>query len=329
MKQLLLFLLIALFSISLIAQNRISRRQYIETYKDIAIREMFQSGIPASITLAQGCLESDDGNSPLASDANNHFGIKCKSDWKGERSYHDDDQKNECFRKYRDAIDSYIDHTKYLVETPRYSYLFKLSRTDYNAWAKGLRASGYATDPNYAPRLIKIIEDEKLYIYDSLEPGQVPNQNIIVREGKKNDQYSAKEKSRSGFGNISLNPYSRRETFKINGLDIVYVKAGDTYESIAREFDMKEWEILTYNNLEKDAAQPEPDTYLFLQRKKWRAEQGNDIHIVQPRETMVMISQKYGVALGSLYCKNHMKRGTEPVAGTKIYLRKIKPREKK
>lgn len=329
MKQLFFIFILSLFSITLFAGDRISRREYIDTYKEIAIQEMLKSGIPASITLAQGCLESDDGNSPLAKDANNHFGIKCKSDWKGERSYHDDDQKNECFRKYRDAKQSYIDHTDYLTQTPRYGYLFKLSRTDYSAWANGLRAAGYATDPNYGPRLIKIIQDEQLFVFDSLEPGDLPNQNLLVREGKKNDHFSAKEKHQNGFTNLSLNPFSHREIFKINGLDIVYTQAGDTYESIANEFEMKEWEIRTYNNLKKDAAQPEPGMYLFLQRKKFRAEKGKDIHIVQPRETMYTISQKYGVAIGALYCKNHLKRGTEPVPGSKIYLRKMKPRVKK
>jgi hypothetical protein len=328
MKQLSFVFILSILSLSLFAQAKISRREYIETFKTIAIREMLQSGIPASITLAQGCLESDCGNSPLAIEANNHFGIKCKSDWKGERSYHDDDQKNECFRKYRNAEDSYNDHTEYLVQTPRYSYLFKLSKTDYNAWANGLRAAGYATDPNYAARLIKIIEEEQLYVFDSLEPGDLPDQNILVREGKQNNQYKEKEKHQAGFGNIALNPYSKRETFKINGLDIVYVKSGDTYASIAKEFEMKEWEIRTYNSLKRDSPQPEPDKYLFLQRKRCRAEKGNDIHVVKPRETMYDISQQYGVALSALYFKNHMKKGTQPAAGTKIYLRKMKPRKK-
>jgi len=165
MRQISIFFLSALLFIPSItfAQNKLSRREYIETYKVLAVREMFRSGIPASITLAQGCLESENGNSLLAKSANNHFGIKCKKDWKGERSFHDDDEKGECFRKYRDANESYIDHTDYLVETPRYGYLFKLSRTDYNAWAQGLKAAGYATDPNYAARLIKIIE-EKIFL---------------------------------------------------------------------------------------------------------------------------------------------------------------------
>jgi LysM repeat protein len=331
MRQLIISFLSALLFIPSIifAQNRPSRRDYIETYKVLAVREMFRSGIPASITLAQGCLESENGNSPLAKSANNHFGIKCKKEWKGERSYHDDDEKGECFRKYRDANDSYIDHTDYLVQTPRYGYLFKLSRTDYNAWAHGLKAAGYATDPNYAARLIKIIEDEKLFVYDSLESGDLPPQSILAREGKKSDQYLAKEKHQASFKNITINPYSRRETFKINDLEIVYVKAGDTYESIANEFDMKEWEIHAYNNIRKDAAQPEPETFLFIQRKKCRAQKGTETHVVQPRETMYSISQKYGVSLSALYFKNRMKKGTEPVAGSKVYLRKMKPRPKK
>jgi LysM repeat protein len=326
-----LFLLISLLIVSTLSvhsQNKMSRRDYINTFKELAIKEMHRSGIPASITIAQGCLESDNGNSELSQRSNNHFGIKCKSDWKGEREYKDDDEKNECFRKYRTAYESYVDHTDYLMQTPRYAYLFKISHKDYNAWATGLRAAGYATDPNYAARLIKIIEDEGLQSLDNISPEGLSDQNIFAREGKTNRTEPKREKKRDSFKNVTLNPFGSREIESKNGLDMITVKVGDTFESIAAEMGMKTWEIHRYNDLTKDAPQPEANTFLYIQRKRCRALKGNDFHSVQPRETLHDISQKYGVTMNSLYCKNRMKKGTEPRVGSKLYLRKLKPRTK-
>jgi hypothetical protein len=327
-----IFLLLPLLILSIypaLSQNKISRREYIETYKEFAVREMHRSGIPASITIAQGCLESENGNSPLAQRSNNHFGIKCKNDWKGAREYHDDDKQNECFRKYRSVYESYVDHTDYLQQTPRYAYLFKLSNKDYNAWANGLKAAGYATDPNYATRLIKIIEEEGLNRYDDIKPEGLPDQNIFAREGKTNNSEAKREKSQGTFKNITLNPYGNREIKSKNGLDIVYVKVDDTFESIADDLGMKTWELHLYNDLRKDAPQPEANTFLYIQRKRGRALKDNDFHTVRPNETMHDISQEYGITLRSLYFKNRMKKGTEPRAGSKLYLRKMKPRDKK
>lgn len=324
----LLFFLLIVSAFSAGAQNKMLRRDYIEMYKELAIREMHRSGIPASITMAQACLESENGNSSLAQKSNNHFGIKCKSDWKGEREYKDDDEKNECFRKYRTIYESYIDHTDYLTQTPRYAYLFKLSNKDYNAWANGLKAAGYATDPNYAARLIKIIEDENLQQLDDVKPEGLSDQNIFALKGKTHERTNKEEKDREAFKNITLNPFGSREIKNKNGLDIIYVKAGDTYESIAAEMGMKTWEIHQYNDLKKDAPQPEANTFLYIQRKHCKALKENEFHVVQPRETMHDISQKYGVSLRSLYFKNRMKKGTEPRAGSTLYLRKMKSKSK-
>ena len=161
-NRLVLFLL--LFSFQLSAQN-MTRNEYIDKYKDEAIYQMKKYKIPASITLAQGILESGDGNSELAKKSNNHFGIKCHSDWEGERVYHDDDKKDECFRKYNKVRDSYDDHSEFLLR-PRYAALFEYALTDYKSWAKGLKKAGYATNPNYAKHLIKIIEENELYKLD-------------------------------------------------------------------------------------------------------------------------------------------------------------------
>src|SRR5215218_7448887 len=143
------------------AETKNTREQYINKYKDDAVRDMKKTGVPASITLAQACLESQDGNSPLALEANNHFGIKC-ANWTGDTYIQDDDTRNECFRKYNDVLHSYDDHSDFLRTRPRYAELFLLDITDYTGWAKGLKKAGYATNPQYAERLIKIIEDNKL-----------------------------------------------------------------------------------------------------------------------------------------------------------------------
>lgn len=168
--------------IPLHGQN-LTRAQYIEKYKDIAIRQMNRHKIPASITLAQGCLESDNGNSSLARKANNHFGIKCHKGWLGGRYKHDDDSKGECFRRYDSAAESYADHSNFLTNRPRYASLFDLEITDYKAWAHGLKAAGYATDPKYAQLLINIIEDYKLYQYDI--PDALHKAKSDLKEAKK------------------------------------------------------------------------------------------------------------------------------------------------
>jgi LysM repeat protein len=328
MKQSLFIIVTILLFITLFAnsQTRMSRKEYIDTYKNIAIKEMHRSGIPASITMAQGCLESENGNSVLARKSNNHFGIKCKKDWKGARTYYNDDKLHECFRVYRSVEDSYIDHTNFLMENPRYRHLFNLSHKDYNAWAHGLKKAGYATDRNYAPRLIKIIKDEELYLLDEITPEQLPDQNILAREGKTNRIDKAKNKVQEAFDNITLNPYQQREVLEINGLEAIYTIAGDTYESIAREFNMKLWEIYLYNDLPRDAPQPPVNTFLYLERKNYVAQKGNDFHVLKPGETMHDVAQKYGITLNRLYRLNRMKKGEKPVAGNKLYLRKKKPR---
>jgi len=324
-----LFIISVLIGQVSFAQTKLTRKEYIETFKWIAVREMQRSGIPASITMAQACLESENGNSELSQKSNNHFGIKCKSDWTGGRSFHDDDEKNECFRKYNSVEDSYVDHTDYLVNTKRYKYLFNLSNTDYNAWAKGLREAGYATDPQYAQRLIKIIEDEELHSLDKIKPNEIPSGNILASKGKNATRESAKEKHIETFGNLTINPYSHRDVKTLNDLDIIYVKADDTYEAIAQEFEMKTWEIYVYNDLEKDAPQPKENDFLYLQRKHGRALKGNDTHILKTQETMYSVAQRYGITLNRLYRLNRMKKGEKPVVGNPIYLRKMKPKDKK
>ena len=160
-------LLLFIFAALVLRAQNLSREQYIEKYKDIAIQQMHKHKIPASIILAQACLESSDGNSALARKANNHFGIKCHDGWRGKKFKQDDDERNECFRKYEKAVDSFTDHSNFLCSRTRYASLFDLPSTDYKAWAHGLKAAGYATNPKYAQLLINIIEEYKLYEYDT------------------------------------------------------------------------------------------------------------------------------------------------------------------
>ena len=191
MKKIHCFLLFFILSTNLFAQ-KLTIEQYIDMYKDIAMKEMVRSGVPASITLAQGILETDYGNSPLVKKSNNHFGIKCKETWKGPSVSHDDDAPQECFRKYEDAIASYIDHSDFLRTRKHYHFLFDLDPLDYKAWAYGLKKAGYATNPNYPMILIKYIETYKLHNYSLMAMGKKPdtNKEIARAEPKKEENTS-------------------------------------------------------------------------------------------------------------------------------------------
>ena len=177
MKQVVLTLFCALLALSLSAQS--VQQQYIEKYAPVAVAEMQRSGVPASITLAQGLLESGSGRSTLATKGNNHFGIKCHSKWTGDTIHADDDRKNECFRKYKSADESFRDHSDFLRYSDRYKFLFELERTDYKGWAYGLKQAGYATDPTYASKLIKYVEDYNLSRYDTLTPEQAFHRPLV------------------------------------------------------------------------------------------------------------------------------------------------------
>lgn len=308
------FLVILLVSITVIvcdvqsiyaqpAERRTTRKEYIETYKDDAIREMQRSGVPASITLAQGILESGDGNSPLAVYGKNHFGIKCHTGWKGKTMHLDDDEKNECFRKYKDVYESYRDHSNFLSSRSRYDFLFDLKITDYKGWAKGLKKAGYATNPKYANLLIQLIEDHELYQYDSY--AKVPPRKI--------------KKTRTS---TTLATTGITRIIKLhNNIKYIKVKEGDTYQQITRDYNMNLWQILKYNDLNKSDVLKAGDI-IYLQPKKSKA--AEEFHIVKEGETMRDISQFYGVKLKKLYKKNNLIVGTQPNVGDKIHLKNKK-----
>jgi len=282
----------------------ITGKSYIENYKDLAIKEMLRSGVPASITLAQGMLESDNGNSRLAKKANNHFGIKCHKNWTGPKIYHDDDTRGECFRKYKSVYESFQDHSDFLMSSSRYSFLFELDMTDYKGWAKGLKKAGYATSVTYAEMLIRIIEENELHQYDLKGASEAGNQKILKAQ---------KDKS---SGNLA-----GREVLLRNRVKYIIVKPEDNFRSLQEEFDLLPYEIFKYNDLARDQ-ELKAGQVLYLQPKRNRAEAGNAIHTVKEGETMLQISQMYAVKPEKLYYKNLMYPGQDIKPGTKISLRK-------
>jgi LysM repeat protein len=274
--------------------------QYIETYKDIAIREMNTYGIPASITLAQGILESSSGNSPLAKTANNHFGIKCKTDWKGETYIQDDDEKNECFRKYKTVLESYEDHSKFLKERQRYAFLFDLPRNDYKAWAQGLKQAGYATNPNYPQLLIRYIEEHKLHQYDEAIAQKIDQEIKITPSPKEKNTYKINEQAEVSIG-------GKRTVKFYNNTPYVIAKSGDDVAQLAKELEMFEWQIYKYNDMKKGSIISAGDRiYTKPKRRK------SDVASYTPKqgETYTEISQRFGIKRSRILLLNNIEENT-------------------
>ena len=281
---------------------------YIRKYSYLAINEMHYSKIPASITMAQALLESRFGTSELAVNANNHFGIKCQTGWEGPTYTYQDDDDNTCFRQYGSIQESFRDHSHFLMNRPRYAGLFKLDPNDYSAWCHGLKQAGYATNPNYAILLIRIIEDYKLYLLDGMQPLVEPM----------NSTYDI------------LIPLTMPEmappvprVFHRNRINFIIAGEGETIESLTRQLKKLKWEIRKYNEIPKDQ-DIRAGQVVYLQPKRRQAEPGYTIHVVEPGETMYSISQTYGVQLKWLYKRNSMEPGTEPAVGDEIWLRGMK-----
>ena len=293
MKRLLIYLLTIFVCLSLQAQTRNKQYEdYIKQYRDLAVDEMKKYHIPASITLAQGLLESGAGQSTLARKSNNHFGIKCGSDWQGKTVRHNDDARGECFRAYKHPKQSYEDHSKFLAGRPRYASLFKLKITDYKGWARGLKKAGYATDPRYAQRLIDIIE-----LYDL-------------------DKYDKK----GGLKWMKENP-NPHQPYIANGLLYMVVRAGDTWKSISKEFDISQKKLRKYNDLYK-GYELQPGDILYLEKKNRKAQKEHIVHVLRAGESMYLISQKYGIRLKNLYKLNKMDADEPaPEVGTILRLR--------
>jgi LysM repeat protein len=292
-----------------VAQN-MTAQEYIQQYKDLAISEMKRMGVPAAITLAQGLLETENGNSDLLKASNNHFGIKCKSTWTAETVSHDDDAPGECFRKYKTAEDSYRDHSNFLRGNSRYDFLFKLDPSDYKGWAYGLRKAGYATNPRYPQILIKNIEDNNLEQYTLEGLNEVPHFDAT----KYSDDPEKKDSETNVDATASVAPVS----LMINGSKALYVPEGTSLLAVATENRINLEKLLTINDLTKDGLL-DKGQYIFLEKKKKEGDQ--DFCIAQPNETLYDIAQKHGVILQNLYVYNQLTADDFIVAGTKIFLR--------
>jgi LysM repeat protein len=303
-----------------------SVNDYIISYKDLAVTEMRRTGVPASITLAQGIIESDCGHSSLAREGNNHFGIKCHNGWTGPTITHDDNRRNECFRKYDRAEDSFYDHSDFLKSGSRYSFLFSINSTDYKAWAHGLKKAGYATNPDYANMLIRTIEENNLWSFDRgynpvIQASQVP---VPVKEPVKLPNRDTTKKSVPVF-TASTSVMARvPRIMENNRVQYIIVKDGDTVEKLENEFQLLKWELSKYNELKNDFRLV-PGQILYLQPKRDKAEPGKDYYNTVDGDTMYLISQRFGIKLRKLYEMNRMDDGSEPEAGKKIWLRNIKP----
>jgi LysM repeat protein len=267
--------------------QEISRKEYIEKYSSLAVKQMHQYKIPASITLAQGILESNNGNSRLAVKANNHFGIKCHG-WEGKKIFADDDKKNECFRNYKNVLESFVDHSLFLNKYSRYEFLFDYKITDYKSWAKGLKKAGYATNSKYPELLIKIIEENKLYQFDR----EKIDKNLI-----------------SGKRNIYMHP---------NKIKYVISQNQETYETIAKSLNIKLKQILKYND-DKKLSVLKVGTKVFIQPKRNRSKQRT--HVVNKGEDLRSISQTYGIKIKSLKKRNELILKNGLNNGDKLRLR--------
>lgn len=311
--------------------RRITREEYIEEYAPLAVEAQEEYGIPASITLAQGILESDNGNSRLATEGNNHFGIKCKSDWKGRKMYHDDDELDECFRAYRTAEESYEDHSIFLSTGQRYASLFDLEITDYEGWAHGLKAAGYATNPAYAERLIKIINDNKLYKYDDPstrrggeKPGVTTAEVVVApapvlyrppreyyqwSEGIDPDNYTVALSSVGGYG-ILIN----------NSTRYIVAREGDTLRKLAHSTGISAGRLRRLNNMERGDEVAEGDI-IYIEEKPHNYFGEQTIYIVAVGDSLASISQRFGVSVKGLKRMNKaVLGGEEPYPGEELRL---------
>lgn len=272
---------------------------YIDQYKDLAIEQMLKYNIPASITLSQGLLESGAGRSWLTKSSNNHFGIKCHG-WTGRRVFHDDDERGECFRAYDNPRQSFEDHSRFLATQSRYARLFNYSRTDYKSWARGLKQCGYATNPQYASKLIQIIELYNLNQYD---------------KAKKFDQFMVKHSTEDGVA-----PDGYFHVIKAyNKNYYVIARKGDSFQSLSKELCIGKRKLAKYNERSyKEELAAGDVIYLKKKRKKATKEYKNRPHIVQIGESMYLISQKYGIRLSSLYKKNHLSPDYQIKVGDKL-----------
>jgi LysM repeat protein len=342
-KQVWSYLVIGLFiSVQSVAQSpAITIEEYVNTYKEIAMKEMVRTGVPASITLAQGIVETENGNSKLVKKSNNHFGIKCKETWTGPSVSHDDDAPGECFRKYGSAEESYIDHSNFLVTRKHYAPLFTLDPLDYKAWAYGLKKSGYATNPRYPEMLIKYIETYRLNEYSLIAMGKKKDDesSIVKTESKPPSETQAvvnetkviqqpKADVPKPVLEVKTNTIPVAEEkkpavnypsgeFKINETRVVYQPKGTPFLSIAQQYNIPLKWLFDFNDLKEMEAVP-ADQLIYLQRK--RRTGANEFHIMAADETLYDIAQTEGIRLDALLQLNLLTTGQQPAKGERLHL---------
>lgn len=315
--------LAVLFVASIAAAQRMTPDEYIATYKDAAIAQMKRLGVPASIILAQGLLETESGNSDLVKRSNNHFGIKCKSTWTGESVRHTDDAPNECFRKYASAMDSYKDHSDYLYTSPRYASLFRLEPTDYKGWAYGLKKAGYATNPRYPQILISNIEKYNLQQYNEPSDGRriIPEDIATIKESKaiENKEVMVAEKKDANIFQKLFSGKKNKSNQYFNKLKAVMAFKGTSLLAIATENDIALVKLLEYNDLATDGLLAE-DQWIYLEKK--HKEGNRDTYTALQNESLYDISQVNGIQLAMLAQYNGIAAGSLVKTGDVI---KLKP----
>lgn len=346
------FILIFYTGFTIVAAGHAERKRhpayekYITQYGYIAVQQGDRYNIPPSITLAQALHESGAGLSRLSLESNNHFGIKCHKDWKGARTYWDDDLKDECFRKYNNVAESYEDHSRFLVDKKRYSKLFLLRKTDYRGWAKGLQECGYATDRAYANKLIKMIEDYELYLFDTgkriarevqektgneqprttpTTPSQKPSTRPVTEPGKKEGTFferlfgkkKAEQPQPSSPDEKGLKP---RDVYKTGGLLYTIARYNDTFDRIAQDLGFTARELARFNESPENFSLRRGDI-VYLEKKKKRADMPHLYHQVQIGESMHSISQYYGIQVSTLYALNEKNQSYVPREGETLKLR--------
>ncbi|MEJ8842538.1 glucosaminidase domain-containing protein [Lacibacter sp. H375] len=334
--QRLVYLFIALLSVTALNAQTISIEEYVNTFKEIAIKEMIRTGVPASITLAQGIVETESGNSKLVKKSNNHFGIKCKETWTGPSVSHDDDAPGECFRKYENAEQSYVDHSDFLRTRKHYNFLFGLDPADYKAWAHGLKKAGYATNPAYPNMLIKYIEKYNLNDYSLIalgrkkagEPIYAKADQSTVKENVVNtvvqQPISAPQQASDDVKETIKRPvvnYPAGE-FKINETKVVYATKGTSFLAIAKQHNVPLKWLFDFNDL-KEAEVLERDQLIYLQRK--RRIGANPFHVVAAGETLYDVAQAQGIRLDALMELNQIPSNKQPVPGQQLYLQSPAP----
>jgi len=313
------FTVMLLAAVGLRAQEGYTERarKYAETYAKMAIEEQKRSGVPAAITLGQGILETEAGLSELMTQANNHFGIKCKSDWTGDKFLHTDDAPNECFKRYSCAAESYKDHSDYLHRNQRYAKLFTLKITDYKRWAVCLRQCGYATNPQYAQQLIKIIENFNLHSYTlSALDSSLLQQGIPAMEDESEEVEPAPKTVAVAGSESAPATLPDAKVLKINELKAIYVHKGESLRPYCAKFKIPYSRLLEMNDLPEGPLQF--DTYIYLEKKKTLGVR--PAHVVKDDETVLMVSQMEGIQLKRLMAMNMLQPNEEPVNGATLYL---------